>query len=821
MERLERSHHSRGSTARGSLQEQNKKALMDRSRLGRDGPWRPRLLVVGLAAYAVLPICNPAPACATERTVLCEEFTDQICGACAMAGPALSRLLDVYPDSFAFVQYQMFSSESTPWGDARAVFYGAPFTPTALFDGTSMVEGALDDVDQQYIVYRGNHFLPLRAVPTDVTIDLTAEPLGGQAYRVSALVGIETEGTAKTMRIVTVQVFDHWPASRPYHRNTFKQAAPASDITLSPGESQAIENDFTFDAESWADPENIKIIAWAQQPVENGPAEVYQAATRLWPLVSSPGDVDGDGIPDQTDNCAQRYNPFQDDADGDDVGDLCDNCTALANPDQSDVDEDSVGDACDNCPVLHDLNQDDSDADHVGDVCDSCAEVDAPGGVDTFGRSLGTVDLDCDVDHNDLTILAACLGGPDAGPPPGCDVGSFNRLDLNHDTAVDLADFSTFIVNFSGPLASPPLYVGSAACIECHEDDHNDWSGTLHATAFDTLVADGDGDNPLCFPCHAVGYGEPSGFVDLQTTPHLADVQCENCHGPGSNHAIDPDNVGIDVSLDSSLCGECHQSCHGLCGVYYHPHFEQWSTSKHSMSLWDIRWLPEYEESCLQCHSTDYRLAPVDDKPPAPGVFYNLECVACHRPQGSPNASQLRIAPESLCAQCHTMGDASPGVEPDQAQFEFMHGAGGFALDGTSFDGLYPTAFTALPGKCVFCHVYLEAYGGPDQPANSGHTFEANTRACSPCHTEEDGTERVANVRGEIEPRLAVVARYFDPGDALYVDPATLTPEELARYNVAKFDYEFVKADRSYGAHNAGFARRLMEEAEAFFGITQ
>jgi hypothetical protein len=75
-------------------------------------------------------------------------------------------------------------------------------------------------------------------------------------------------------------------------------------------------------------------------------------------------------------------------------------------------------------------------------------------------------------------------------------------------------------------------------------------------------------------------------------------------------------------------------------------------------------------------------------------------------------------------------------------------------------------------------------------------------------------------VHEEIDVRLANIAPYFDPLHPSYVDPGTLSPAELVRYNIAKFDYEFVKADRSYGVHNAGFARRLMEEAEMFFGIT-
>lgn len=432
----------------------------------------------------------------------------------------------------------------------------------------------------------------------------------------------------------------------------------------------------------------------------------------------------------------------------------------------------------------------------------------------------GDLDNDGDVDQDDFAIFGGCFTGLTGEVGPDCEPEHFSRSDVNHDADVDLADFAVFTANFTGLLASRPTYVGAAACIECHEENHAGWSGTIHATAFDTLIGEGEEGNRTCFPCHTVGYGEASGFVNLETTPDLANVQCESCHGPGSHHAADADNVGIKVDLDAAMCGACHQSCHGLCGDYYHPHFEQWSTSKHSIALAEIRWLPEYEASCLSCHSTDYRLAPEDDKPGVADASYSLECVACHTPHGSVHAYQLRLAAPLLCAQCHTMGDAVPGDEPERPHVEFWHGVGGFALDGTPLDGLYTIPYLSLPGECAFCHVYREVYGGPDQPANSGHTFESNTRACNPCHSETEAAARIAGIYEETEPRLATIARYLDPADPLYVDPTTLGPEELAQYNIARFDYELVVADASFGAHNADYARRLLEEAETFFGIT-
>ena len=58
------------------------------------------------------------------------------------------------------------------------------------------------------------------------------------------------------------------------------------------------------------------------------------------------GDIDGDGVPNDTDNCP-LVEVMQDDNDEDGVGDACDNCPDTANAGQSDIDGDGTGDACD------------------------------------------------------------------------------------------------------------------------------------------------------------------------------------------------------------------------------------------------------------------------------------------------------------------------------------------------------------------------------------------------------------------------------------------------------------------------------------------
>ncbi|MFH1110609.1 MAG: multiheme c-type cytochrome [Planctomycetota bacterium] len=429
----------------------------------------------------------------------------------------------------------------------------------------------------------------------------------------------------------------------------------------------------------------------------------------------------------------------------------------------------------------------------------------------------GDLDNDGDIDAADLAIFLRCLEGPAGETTASCRPEDLASSNLAGGDSIDLADYAVFARRYTGLLSSRATYVGVEGCVECHEDQHVTWAVTKHASAFARLIADGEQTNPACIGCHTVGYGASDGFLDEQTTPHLTDIQCENCHGPGSHHCLDAEHIPLKRNLSADMCGTCHRSCHGLCGDYYHPHYEQWSTSKHAAALAEIRWRSDYGASCVECHTTDYRLASEDDRPSAWEVAYGLECVACHDPHGTPNEHHLRMSAEALCVQCHTLDGGVPGMTPDRGQGEFMDGMGGFTIEGAPLDGMYPSVFTFLPGTCVYCHVFREAYGGPDQPANSGHTFESNNRACSACHTESVAAENVARVRQEVEARLAGLAPYFDPLGPLYVDPTSLSPDDLLRYRISRFNYDFIIADRSFGTHNSRFARRLLDEAETFF----
>lgn len=105
-------------------------------------------------------------------------------------------------------------------------------------------------------------------------------------------------------------------------------------------------------------------------------------------------------------------------------------------------------------------------------------------------------------------------------------------------------------------LQAPPhngTYVGVDQCKDCHKKAYDVWINTPHSHALASLTTGRADERPEdvvdrqfdgeCLACHVTGW-EPQlalpfkgGFIDAKSTPHLANQQCENCHGPGGEHA--------------------------------------------------------------------------------------------------------------------------------------------------------------------------------------------------------------------------------------------------------------------------------------------
>lgn len=127
-----------------------------------------------------------------------------------------------------------------------------------------------------------------------------------------------------------------------------------------------------------------------------------------------------------------------------------------------------------------------------------------------------------------------------------------------------------------------PNYTGALACAECHLSHESDcsyvfWRKTPHADAYALLGSqkafviakqEGVDGNPqeaaACLRCHATGHGEPAGRF-LESFDIGEGVQCEACHGAGSDYspeAVMRDPVAAHqaglMTVDEDTCRRCH-----------------------------------------------------------------------------------------------------------------------------------------------------------------------------------------------------------------------------------------------------------------------
>ena len=164
-------------------------------------------------------------------------------------------------------------------------------------------------------------------------------------------------------------------------------------VTVSTTLGEILEPDENLNAEGIQIPTIDSVIAFTLKSEQTtGTAEV----SALQEDISGYGtinikftadDLDGDGVPDDVDNCPSIPNADQHDSDEDSVGDLCDNCPDVPNPDQADANNNGIGDACENnTPPIADAGL--YDPVEVGPDCMATVTLDGSGSSDPDGDSL-------------------------------------------------------------------------------------------------------------------------------------------------------------------------------------------------------------------------------------------------------------------------------------------------------------------------------------------------------------------------------------------------------------------------------------------------
>lgn len=239
--------------------------------------------------------------------------------------------------------------------------------------------------------------------------------------------------------------------------------------------------------------------------------------------------------------------------------------------------------------------------------------------------------------------------------------------------------FILFAAAREGPEQKAARSVGENECTSCH-DFEPVYSRTPHAKV-------------ECETCHGPGseHVENGGGMTLSFTNKPARWtarQCMACHQKetdvfalrasahgdssiscASCHQVHPErpNFGLLKGDQKSACGGCHQATMAdFRKPFHHPLLEgaMKCTDCHSPHAEERRPLRRLavgtEEGCVSCHS--------DKKGPfvfEHGPLQIEGCESCHQPHGSVNPKMLRRSQaHQLCLECHSLTPDVAGKQP-------------------------------------------------------------------------------------------------------------------------------------------------------------
>jgi hypothetical protein len=263
---------------------------------------------------------------------------------------------------------------------------------------------------------------------------------------------------------------------------------------------------------------------------------------------------------------------------------------------------------------------------------------------------------------------------------------------------------------------------------------------------------------------------------------NLANIQCENCHGPGSEHAAALGNTNISnwprlsVTVASGDCNQCHDA------PTHHVKGTEWYSSKHALAS-RIPTGPT-RSACVACHTSLGFLARIEGFSTTNTTFNAIGCQTCHEPHGqtSPtnNPHLLRVLDNvtmpdgttvtnaglgAICLECHHSrnGAASTQIANYQQGKPTWYGGSSFGVhdspQGDMIEGINAITYgqtipssahrVTVTNLCVGCHMQSTAAGDPAFLNAGGHTFHMSystvstngvtnsvslVAACAQCH---------------------------------------------------------------------------------------
>lgn len=227
--------------------------------------------------------------------------------------------------------------------------------------------------------------------------------------------------------------------------------------------------------------------------------------------------------------------------------------------------------------------------------------------------------------------------------------------------------------------------------------------------------------NYSCFVCHTTGPSEDGhqdsleGIVGTFAEPG---VQCEACHGPGSNHVGTPVKVeNIYINEEASFCGTCHSRGDDMDVIpasggfiRHHQQFQELLASPHAnlrcLTCHETHTSVNYQRDsaiindCRACHANQ-NMALHQGKIFVRGDFVErLDCESCHMTYATKSAA---AAGEAVVGADGRMGDMRTHlwlINTDPVDFNSM-----FSADGTTVKkDTNGKAKVTVDFVCLRCH---------------------------------------------------------------------------------------------------------------------